>query len=63
MSALAIAPVILRKQDGTLLDLDKLDLKELNNLIRDDDFKEQRKLIANAYNKKLAELAYAVLEL
>ena len=53
---------IFTKKDGTSFNLDELKLRELGDLMFDDDFEKHVKLIVNVYNKKLAENAYLYLK-
>ena len=53
--------IILTKEDGTSFNLDELNLRELCDLIRDDESKDYRQTILDVYNKKLSELTYRVL--
>ena len=55
--------VILTKDDGTSFNLYDLSLTELDSLICDDESKGHRQTILDAYNKKLSELAYRVLDI
>ena len=53
---------IFTKKDGTSFNLDELNLRELCDLIRDDESKDYRQIILDVYNKKLAKIADAYLK-